>query len=180
MRRPYQILLPLLSLFLVRVDLTDLWNIKLVVTDIQLLDADTAIVFYKNRKLKVRFDKVDAPEKRQPFWDKKGDAGMAALRCAEKVLNKQSYVLRIFRQDIYGRILGELDDLNIRLVEEGCVSLYPFAKFSSKAEKWMFIRALMMARRERRGLWARGGYKQPKLWRKQCNLRRRRLQRVKS
>lgn len=167
MRRPYQILLPLLSLFLVRVDLTDLWPLHLTVQLIRLIDADTALVQGPSGPLTVRFSGVDAPEKNQPFADGKGDAGEAATECALNILGEQkSFNLSIFGQDIYGRILGDLEGLNFKLIEKGCTTLYPHATFSSVKEKWRFIHALRRAKKAKRGLWARGGYLQPKLWRK--------------
>jgi endonuclease YncB( thermonuclease family) len=167
MRRPYQILLPLLSLFLVRVDLTDLWPLHLTVQLIHLLDADTALVQGPSGPLTVRFSGVDAPEKKQPFARLPGDAGEAATECARKSIGKQKiFKLLIFGQDIYGRILGDLEGLNFKLIKHGCTTLYPHATFSSVKEKWRFIHALRKAKEARRGLWARGGYMQPKLWRK--------------
>lgn len=167
MRRPYQILLPLLSLFLVRVDLTDLWPLHLTVQLIHLLDADTAQVQGPSGRLTVRFSGLDAPERKQPFLDARGDAGLAATICARNSIGKQKrFKLLIFGQDIYGRILGDLEGLNLKLIKEGCTTLYPHATFSSVKEKWRYIHALREAKKAKRGLWARGGYMQPKLWRK--------------
>lgn len=168
MLRPYQILLPLFSLFLTRVDLTDLvpltYNVKLI----SLLDGDTAIVSLGSRHLRVRFSKLDAPERGQPFLDGSGDAGLASLNCAKKVMqNQKDFVLHIYKQDIYGRLLGDLDNLSLNLIKAGCVALYPYAQFSSQSEKWIYLRAYSESRRKKRGLWNRGGYRQPMLWRKQ-------------
>lgn len=173
MRRIYQILVPLLSLFLVRVDLTDMFPLKYQVQLLELLDADTAVVGLGKRRLKVRFSKIDAPEKGQPFLRAGGDAGNAARNCALRIIGQQRiFQLKIYKQDIYGRILGELDDLSFRFVEKGCVSLYPHAEFASKAQKFTFVRAQQLARRRKLGLWSRGGYLQPKLWRKKSRRQR--------
>lgn len=172
MRRIYQILLPLLSLFLVRVDLTDLFPLTYEVRLLHLLDADTALVALGSKQLKVRFSKIDAPEMGQPFMDGQGDAGSTSRNCASKVIGTQKkFRLRIYKQDIYKRILGELDELSFHFIQRGCVSLYPHAEFASRAEKFKYLRAQQRARSEGLGVWGRGGYLQPKVWRKLAKRR---------
>ena len=172
MRRPYQILLPLLSLFLVRVDLTDLYPMVLNVQLVRLLDGDTAVVKYGRQFITVRFSGVDAPELGQPFLLGEGDAGVSSAACARKILNKQKELkLQIFGQDMYKRILGDLSGLNLQLVQKGCVGLYPHANFSSKREKWKFIHALNQAKKRKLGIWRSGGFQSPKLWRKKSSKR---------
>ena len=167
MWRPYQILIPLLSLFLNRVDLTDLFPITYRVRLVRFVDADTAIVKLSNQTLKVRLAKIDAPERGQPFWNNQGDAGGAALGCALKMIgDKKFFLLKIFKQDMYGRILGDLDSVSLNLIENGCTTLYPYAEFSSKHEKWHYLRTLSSAKKERKGLWKKGGYQTPMYWRK--------------
>lgn len=166
MGRPYQILMPLLSLFFVRVDLTDLWTVKLPVTLVKVQDGDTLVVENNKTIYRVRLSKIDAPEKGQPFWDGRGDAGLEAKKCLENLLSKKPHTLHIFKRDIYGRVLGEIDDLSLRLIQEGCVSLYPHAEFSSKQERAMYLREMRIAKSKKKGLWKRGGFRQPKLWRK--------------
>jgi endonuclease YncB( thermonuclease family) len=172
MSRPYQILMPLLSLFFCRVDLTDLFPLTYKVELIRLLDADTALVKRGPQLLKVRFSKIDAPEKGQPFLRSRKDAGLAALRCAQKIIgHKKTFTLKIWGQDKYGRILGELDQLSFQFIEAGCVSLYPYASFESRSEKFNFIKAYLQAKSERRGLWSEGGYQQPRIWRQRTKRR---------
>lgn len=167
MRRPYQILLPLLSLFLVRVDLTDLSPLVLNVRLVRLLDGDTAEVKYRGQSLTVRFSGVDAPELGQPFLSGEGDAGEKSAQCTREIFDKQKDLkLRIFGQDIYGRILGDISGLNLKLVRKGCSSLYPYASFASRREKWKFIHALNQAKKQKLGIWKSGGFQSPKLWRK--------------
>jgi endonuclease YncB( thermonuclease family) len=164
MRGPYQILLPLLSLFLVRVDLTDLYPLRMKVEIIKVYDGDTVLVKRGSFEHKVRLSRIDAPEKGQPFLLKRGDAGALSRTCLSKLL-KQSGVLEIYGTDIYGRILGDIDEVSFKLIEAGCVSLYPHAKFKDQKEKYAYLRALMKAKRLKRNLWAFGGIEQPKVWR---------------
>ena len=167
MARPYQIILPLLSLFIVRVDVTDLFPLLLRVEVVQIIDADTVEVRKGARLFRVRLLKLDAPEKGQAFLDGTGDAGKVAKLCAERVIRKNRfYDLALVKQDIYGRYLGELGEVSLRLVEAGCSGIYPYTTFASKHEKFVFLRALKRARRNSIGLWKHGGFRQPMLWRK--------------
>ncbi len=134
---------------------------------VEIIDADTVLVGHGTRRLKVRLLKLDAPEKGQPFSGGRGDAGAVAKACATGVIGEgKVFELRVFRLDIYQRFLGELEDLSLRLVRNGCSGIYPYATFGSKREKGLFLRALSRAKRERVGLWGSGGYRKPVLWRK--------------
>lgn len=165
MGRPYQILMPLLSLFLVRVDLTDLFSMKLPVKVLKVYDGDTVLVRHGSLEMKVRFSKIDSPEKGQPFFGNNRDAGAFSKKCLEKFIQRES-VLTIEKEDIYGRIIGDLDGLSLKLIENGCTTIYPHAVFSSRKEKLKYLLALKKAKASRRGLWQYGGFRQPKLWRK--------------
>lgn len=165
MGRHYQILLPLFSLFLQRVDLTDLFPMQMEVKVLKIYDGDTVLVGYKRQKLKVRLSKLDAPELGQPFLSGQGDAGREAKRCLEKILPSNT-VLTIEKQDIYRRILGDLSRISLKLIQSGCSSLYPHAQFSSESEKYLYLRELQKAKNLKRGLWAFGGFRRPKDWRK--------------
>lgn len=167
MGRPYQILLPLLSLFLVRVDLTDLYPLKIPVKVLKVYDGDTVLVSHGNYQFKVRLLKIDSPEKGQPFLTKKGDSGLHSTVCLQRLAPIHSeQELWIVKEDIYGRILGELKGISLKLIEKGCTTLYPHGEFSSVREKYQYLRALKKAKAQRVGLWSLGGIRQPKLWRK--------------
>ena len=72
----YQILLPLLSLFLVRVDLTDLFPLHIEVQLHKIYDGDTVLVGHGTYSWKVRFSKIDSPEKNQNFLGSRASAGI--------------------------------------------------------------------------------------------------------
>ena len=141
MRRPYQILVPLLSLFLVRVDLTDLWPLEMRVRILKVYDGDTVLVQKGSWSQKLRLSPIDAPELMQPFWNGKPGAGQLAQTCLKKNLSSTG-ILRLHGYDIYHRML------------------------ESVAAKYLFLKAMMEAKNKRRGYWAFGGIKQPKAWRK--------------
>ncbi len=168
MRAPYQYLIPLLSLFIARVDLTDMFPLRIPVKIIKVMDGDTLRVEGGGKIYKVRLSKIDSAEKKQPFSnDPDSDAGMVATKCLEKVLNGMKDLhLLIEKRDIYGRTLGDIDGLSFKLVQNGCAGLYPHAQFSSKKEKMLFMAAYMKARHDKLGVWKFGGYELPKNWRK--------------
>jgi endonuclease YncB( thermonuclease family) len=133
---------------------------------LKVYDGDTLLVEKGNFTYKVRLSRIDAPELGQPFLLANRDAGDYSRQCLKRVA-KKSGTLIIYGFDIYGRILGDVDDLSLKMVQQGCAPLYPYAGFRSKAEKFHFIRQLQMAKRKKKGLWSLGGIMQPKLYRKQ-------------
>lgn len=163
----YQILLPLLSLFLVRVDLTDLFPLHIEVQLHKIYDGDTVLVKHGSYSWKVRFSKIDSPEKSQSFLGSRASAGIYSKNCLHELLNKEGLLtLKIEKEDIYGRILGDLNQISLKLIEAGCTTIYPHARFDSKEEKFLYLKALKIAKASRRGLWQYGGFMQPKYWRK--------------
>jgi endonuclease YncB( thermonuclease family) len=166
MHRPYQIIIPLLSLFLVRVDLTDLIPLKMRVNILHVYDGDTLLIQRGSFKQKLRLVPIDSPELGQLTlgWPVV-DAGSYSGECLKKMLSSTG-VLEVRGHDIYGRILGDIDGVSLKLIRAGCSTLYPYATFNSRAEKAQFFRALFQAKKQRRGLWARGGFIKPMAWRK--------------
>ena len=166
MGRPYQILLPLFSLFLVRVDLTDLHPLKIPVQVLRIYDGDTLLVKHGNYLQKLRISKIDAPEKRQGFLLVQGDAGLYSQKCLEKWVGQKTGSMSLEGYDIYGRMLGDYEEVSLRMIENGCAGLYPYGSFSSRAKKAEYLRGYFSAKRRRVGLWSFGGIRQPKEWRK--------------
>jgi micrococcal nuclease len=167
MKRHYQILIPLLSLFLVRVDLTDLWRLRYECEVMKIMDGDTLELKVGTRLFRLRLEKVDAPEKKQPFLTRSGDAGKVSAACLKETLKgiKHPLILEMRQYDMYGRLLGDVSGLNFLLIQNGCSALYPYAEFTSRKEKATFLRAYHEARLHKKGLWKWGGYMTPKLWR---------------
>jgi endonuclease YncB( thermonuclease family) len=179
MARTYQILLPLLSLFLVRVDLTDLFALQIPIKVLKIYDGDTILAGHGSYQWRVRFSKIDSPELGQPFLSGSGDAGKVASNCLKKLIKEEgSYLLEVEKHDIYGRVLGDIKGLSLKQIQAGCTTLYPYAQFRSRHEKFIFLRALKKAKAQRQGIWKFGGFKNPGLWRrvKKRNEHRRSLQ----
>ncbi len=163
----YQILIPLLSLFLVRVDLTDLFPLNLRVQILEVIDGDTVLLRYRHQRLRLRLALIDAPELEQPYLSGSSGAGLLARRCLFSELSgKNEFVASLSSRDLYGRYLGDINGVSFRLVRAGCAVIYPNAVFSSRSEKFRFLRALAEARGAKRGLWKFGGIAQPKKWRR--------------
>lgn len=165
MKLHYQILLPLLSLFWVRVDLTDLFPLKYEVKVVEIHDGDTLTVKSGRTTMKVRLSRIDAPELHQNFHLSKLSAGIFSRDCLKRLL-PQKTELRIDGFDMYHRTLGDVSGINFEAVKNGCTGIYPHARFESVSEKWEFLRALNEARAKHLGVWAFGGYMVPKKWRK--------------
>ena len=133
---------------------------------LRVYDGDTLLLkIGRNSQLKLRLSRIDSPELGQPFINSKQDAGEFSKACLKSIITKEGTVY-IEGFDIYGRALGNFNDLNLQLIQKGCTSLYPYATFKSKHEKFIYLQELAKAKRLRRGVWARGGYLLPKLWRK--------------
>lgn len=150
MKHTYHFLLPLLSLFLVRVDLTDLIPLKMSVKSVEVLDGDTVIVATDRSRFKVRLLYIDAPERGQT--GNSIDLGDYSTRCLKKMI-KGPQTLKVYGYDRYGRILGEVDHLSFQMVLAGCAYLYEYAKFSNRRERTKFLIAQNKAQKLQKGLW---------------------------
>ncbi len=93
MKRFYQILLPLTGLFFNRVELTDLWPLKIKVLEYKVWDGDTIKASLSGFHESIRLTPIDAPEMGQPFLTQKGDAGDYSRRCHNRILKAQSVEL---------------------------------------------------------------------------------------
>ncbi len=109
-------------------------------------DGDSIILFVGGLETEVRLDRIDAPERGQPFSTRAKEA-LTALASGK--------TLRIEDRgrDHYGRLLarvyaGEIE-LNLRLVESGLA--WHFVKYSDDS---VLASAEAEARRLKRGLWA--------------------------
>ena len=115
---------------------------------IEVYDGDTAVLLMpeRNRKYKIRFFGIDAPEKDQPH----GDAAKAALR--RKILGKQVKV-EVVNIDAYDRSVGKVllggRNINFEMIREGHAWHYrDYAK-----HEYTFADAEVQARKEYLGLW---------------------------
>jgi endonuclease YncB( thermonuclease family) len=171
MWRPYQIFIPLFSIFLNRVDLTDLIPMKMEVKLLEVLDGDTVTVQVGRVKERLRIAKIDAPEMGQPFNSGRGDAGIYSKKCLVDLLQQGPYLLSWEKRDVYGRLLGDINDVGPRMIAQGCAGFYPYASFRSRHQKAHYLRLYFESRQKKLGMWAMGGYQQPMLWRKKAKKR---------
>lgn len=153
MKRTYHFLLPLLSLFLVRVDLTDLVPLNLSVKSVEVIDGDTVLVSFGGKaQHRLRLMHIDAPERGQRPLNSNLDLGAYSTKCLKKMIGSAKK-LTIHGYDRYHRMLGELDDLSFQLVLAGCAYIYEYAKFNDRQQKTQFLVAQNKAQHFRRGLW---------------------------
>ena len=130
---------------------------------IGVMDGDTIKVLTSDKKeIKIRFEHIDAPEKKQPF----GQVCKSML--SDMVFGKTVYVRSQKRPDRYGRMIAEVfmceaskESVNMALVRQGCAWHYKaFSKDSTYAE------AERIARESRAGLWKDESPIAPWNWRK--------------
>lgn len=170
---PYQILIPLLSLFLVRVDLTDLYSLKIPMQVMEVHDGDTVSLKYGAYLWKLRLSRIDAPEMKQPFMSGEAGAGKLSRECLKKILKSQTTILEVEGFDIYGRILGNAGEANFLMIRNGCADLYPYSRYKNKSEKWQFVKAHTKARARHLGIWGKGGILLPMKWRRMNRFKKR-------
>lgn len=130
---------------------------------IGVMDGDTIKVLTSDKKeIKIRFEHIDAPEKKQPF----GQVCKQAL--SDMVFGKVVYIRSQSRPDRYGRMIAEVymceaskDSVNMAMVRKGCAWHYKaFSKNSTYAE------AERIARETKVGLWSESNPIEPWNWRK--------------
>lgn len=124
------------------------------ISDLRIADCTIA----NKERVKVRLNKIDAPESDQP-WGKEATAALKALVDGREVELKGEEVDRFGRRLAVVMVDGE--DLNLRLVKEGHAWHWRFDKDAA------YRAAEEEARAARRGLWRDEAPVEPFLWRKQ-------------
>lgn len=130
---------------------------------VAVMDGDTIKVLTSDkREIKIRFEHIDAPEKKQPY----GQVCKSML--SDMIYGKTVYVRSQKRPDRYGRMIAEVfmceaskESVNMDMVRQGCAWHYKaFSKDSTYAE------AERIARESRAGLWKDNDPVAPWNWRK--------------
>ena len=110
------------------------------------MDGDTMVLSAGGAERKVRLARIDAPEKSQPF-------GPEAKACLEGMVTGRSVRVSWNREDMYGRVIGEVvvrgRSVNEAMVEKGMA--WQYAEYDKSAD----LKALeSKARTNRLGLWS--------------------------
>lgn len=160
MRLNYHLMSILLSLFVHR----ELFPLHIPVKVLKVLDGDTVEVQIFGKTERVRLALIDAPETGQWSIDGKLEVGEYATQCLKKLI-RENHSLSYRGRDVYQRVIGSLDQLELELLERGCVSVYG-PTVHQCPECW---RARERARRQFKGAWKHGGFMRPgqfRRWRK--------------
>lgn len=111
-------------------------------------DGDTVTVLRGTEQIKVRFDGIDAPERKQPF-------GTRARQFVADACFGETVTVREKGEDRYGRMIAVIEmpdgkSLNLQCVEAGFAWWY--RKYAPDSRQLADAEAL--ARQESKGLWA--------------------------
>ena len=110
-------------------------------------DGDTITVLDEMDKgnFKIRLDKIDAPEKKQPF-------GHKAKQFLSALVSGKQVSVRFKAIDRYGRILGAVfcdgTEINLQMVKSGYAWHYSYYDKNTA-----YIQAEKQARTDKKGLW---------------------------
>ena len=134
----FSLLLPLFSLFA-----TEIRGRVIAVSD---GDTITVLDEMDQGKFKIRLDKIDAPEKKQPYGNK-------AKQFLSSLVSGRQVSVRFREIDRYGRMIGIIfcggTEINLEMVRKGFA--WHYARYDRSAA---YIEAEKQARREKKGLWA--------------------------
>ena len=122
-------------------------------------DGDTIhVVTDGNVKFKVRLDRIDAPEKDQPY-------GKESTACLTKLIKGRTVRVEWQKKDHYGRVLGivylDKTDINLKMVETGNAHHYSYFDKTPA-----YAAAEAAAKEKRLGLWQRESPISPYEWRR--------------
>ena len=133
-------------------------------TVVRIADGDTLTILDRdNRQHRIRLAAIDAPERRQAFYDvsKQNLAKLAFGRVASVEWHKH---------DRYNRIVGNVwvagEDVGLLQVRAGLAWWYrDYAREQSPTDQKLYEAAELGARQQRIGLWRDAMPLEPKLWR---------------
>lgn len=126
--------------------------------DVSVLDGDT--IYLKEIGKSVRLSQMDAPESDQKTL-MGSPAGILAKGVLKSFLNNKSLLIKLGNLDPYNRLIGSIcvdgKDISEKMIESGYA--VPFGLNSSLDNK------LVGAKINKAGLWALGGFEDPKKFR---------------
>lgn len=131
---------------------------------VKVADGDTITVLDdNNKKHKIRLDKIDATELKQPF-------GIKSKNYLESLIYQKKVKVVYTKKDRYKRILGivflENKEINLEMVKNGYAWHY---RFYDKTPS--YIQAEKQAKEKKIGLWSEANPINPYIFRKQNKKR---------
>ena len=126
---------------------------------VKVSDGDTITLLCESNLLeRIRLDRIDAPEKSQPF-------GKRAKEHLSKLVFGKFVTVRYDKRDRYGRILGIVmlkdQEVNLSMVRDGYAWHYSYFNHTQE-----YSAAETEARAARKGLWTQKDPVNPYQWRK--------------
>ena len=131
---------------------------------VRIADGDTITVLdSKNRQHKVRLGGIDAPERKQAYYE-------AARQNLAKLAFGKMVVVEWHKRDRYGRVVGKVEadrrDVGLVQVRAGLAWWYrEYAHEQSAFDRSLYENAELEARVNRRGLWQSAKRTAPWAWR---------------
>lgn len=130
------------------------------IKNIEVLDGDTIAYTENNKRTRVRFYGIDAPESHQEF-------GKESTQYLSSLLKDKKAELIVVSIDMYSRELAlvyvDKECINVTMVVNGYAWFYPFAKPVCNAFKYHE----QYAKEHKLGLWNTKDPKEPWIWRKE-------------
>ncbi len=127
---------------------------------VKIQDGDSLMVLANGRRIRVRLESIDAPERAQPFGEKSRES------LAELCTGKVAEVVEQPNKDRYGRTLGLVTcagvDVGSEQLKRGMA--WVFVRFAAKNSPLYAIQE--DARASKRGLWSDAGAVEPWEWRR--------------
>ncbi len=115
-------------------------------------DGDTITLLVNGHdRYKVRLEGIDAPEKRQPYYQQ-------AKQKLSDLTYREMVTVEFTKRDRYGRIVGKIlrsdQDINLQMIESGLAWHYKkYAREQNPEDRTAYAQAELEARFARRGLW---------------------------
>lgn len=132
---------------------------------IKVSDGDTIMILTEEKRpVRIRLDKIDAPEKKQAF-------GYQSKKYLSSLIFMKDVIVKYKKIDRYGRVLGIIyydgQDINLLMIKNGMAHHY---RYFDKTPEYMI--AEKEARENRVGLWQDANPIEPYQFRKLSKRRR--------
>jgi micrococcal nuclease len=117
-------------------------------------DGDSMTLLVEGKIWKTRLLYIDAPELKQSCEER--SVGKLAQQYLQQLVQGKAVRIYDFGLDLYDRHLVEVFDqnqsVNLKMVESGFTTLYPYSHFETIPQKQTFLSAFIEAKKKKYGL----------------------------